>query len=86
MGVQDVSILQNSPCKSLNITHLTAITQYKWDHPKSARKTIGNQNVTTSTPVVFRAFFRFIYNSLEINCSEKIPKINPKIAQIIAHF
>ena len=34
MGVQGVSISQNSSCKSLNITHLTAIKQYKWDHKK----------------------------------------------------
>ena len=33
MGVQGVSISQNSSCKSLNIIHLTAIMQYKWDHP-----------------------------------------------------
>ena len=32
MGVQGVSISQNTSCKSLNINHLTAIMQYKWDH------------------------------------------------------
>lgn len=32
MGVQDVSILQILSYTILNITHLTAMTQYKWDH------------------------------------------------------
>ena len=36
MGVQDVSISQNSPWKSLNIILLTVIMQYKWGHPKSS--------------------------------------------------
>ena len=56
MGVQDVSISQNSSWKSLNITYLTAIMQYKWDHQNIIQKQQSLDNQYYRGVVAFKGF------------------------------
>lgn len=82
MGVQDVSISQNSSYRSLSITHLTAITQYKWDYSNPKQLQICNCFFCyvvvlffTSPLLIWQKYANFVHNI----------KMNPNLSRELTY-